>query len=150
MTRTTSRRSWPRTMLSGGMAGALLCSVPAAVGGLVAAGADGLLGWALALVVVGGCLAVGVAWNARALRAPSARALGPVLVGFVVRVALVLLAMRGLAAAGWLAGHGRVDWFAWTTVALVCGWSGGIIRVLRRTRNYVYDCDGAEGDADEC
>ena len=42
------------------MAGALLCSVPAAVGGLVAAGADGLLGWALALVVVGGCLAVGV------------------------------------------------------------------------------------------
>ena len=146
MTRTTSRRSWPRTMLSGGTAGALLCSVPAAVGGLVAAGADGLLGWALALVVVGGCLAVGVVWNARALRVPSARALGPVLVGFVVRVALVLLAMRGLTAAGWLAGCGRVDWFAWTTVALVCGWSGGIIRVLRRTRS----CDGAEGDADEC
>lgn len=147
--RPPSGRPWQWTMLLGGLAGALLCSIPAAAGGLIVAGADGLRGWAMALVVVGAYFVAGVVGDSRALRVPGLRALGPLLAGFVIRAALAALALWGLESAGWLGGPDRVDWFAWTTVTLVCGWSAGIIRALRRTRSYIYDGGSAEGVVDE-
>lgn len=136
-------------MLLWGLVWALLFSVPAAVGGLVAVGAEGVRGWATALAVVGAYFVASVVGDAHALRTPGMRALGPLLAGFVARAVAVVLVLHGLEAVGWLVGRGCVDWFAWTTVTFVCGWSFGIIWARRRTRSPIYDGNGAEGAADE-
>ena len=149
MTDRSAERPWQRTMLRWGLAWALLCSIPAAVAGLLVAGGDGLRGWGTALLVVGAYFVASVLGDSRALRTPGTRALGPLLAGFVARAVAVILVMHGLEAAGWFAGRGRMDWFAWTTVTLVCGWSFGIIWAQRRTRSYIYDGNDAEGVAGE-
>ncbi|MBE6478602.1 MAG: hypothetical protein E7Z97_11155 [Propionibacteriaceae bacterium] len=136
-------------MLLWGLAWALVFSVPAGLGGLLVAGVDGLRGWAMSLAVVGAYFAASVIGDAHALRTPDMRALGPLLAGFVARAGCVVLALHGLEAVGWLVGRGRVDWFAWTTVTLVCGWSFGIIWARLRTRSFIYDGNEAEGAADE-
>lgn len=134
-----SARAWPRAVLLGGLVGALLCALGALLGALLSAGTEGLLGAVTSLAVTGGYLVAAVVGDSFALRTLRARSLGRLLVGFLTRAVAVVLVLGNLEASGWLAGRARVDWLAWTTVALVCGWSIGIIWTLRHARSYIYD-----------
>ncbi|SER66011.1 hypothetical protein SAMN05443377_10548 [Propionibacterium cyclohexanicum] len=143
----TSSRAWPELVVRGGLFGALICSVPVAVWGTLAAGREAFAGWALAMLVVCAYFVCAVVSDVLATQWMDRTGMVVALSGFCLRAGLVAVVLWQLVTHQILAGEVRTRWFGWTTLGLVIGWTAGVVFAARSARTLVFDDPAAEKES---
>ena len=136
--------AWLRSMTRRGLLFAMVCAVPAGVVNGIVGGLESVIGWLLAVGLVGLYFIAGVVGDALAVRRADAFGMTMLLAGFLVRAAAVALVLWPLASHGLLAGANRGNGFVWTVLTRVIGWTAGLVDAHRRARLPYYGAVGRE------
>lgn len=134
--------AWLRSMTRRGLLYALLCATPVAIVSAFVGGATAVIGWSLAVGLAGVYFVAGIVGDALAVRRADAVGMSLLLAGFALRAAAVALVMWLLASHGLLAGDRRSAGFVWTILAMVLGWTVGVVDAHRRARLPIYAAAG--------
>ena len=135
-------RAWLRSLMRSGVLFSVIAAVPLAIAALIIGGVEALIGCGLAAILAVGYFLAGVIGDSFAMRRADAVGMCLLLLGFGLRAAVVALILWALASNGLLEPATRQAGFVWTMLAMVIGWTVGVVRAHRSARLPIYSLPG--------